>query len=362
MHVSCLKSALNKVLTCLVLVVTLHQKASAHDIIFCGERIPVKNDFVANMLMDVIRKQIPNVNLISLRQRALQYFPFVEASLRKNGLPVDFKYLPIVESGFTIVSSGAGARGFWQLMPATARDLGLTVSATIDERDDVNKATTAACKLLLSYYSQIQKQHKVSSWILTAAAYNFGIGNIFNAIDKQGADYFTMKLNPETAVYVYKMIALKELFEYPELYMKYFGYNVFSAKASPANMPQGNSNVAFFESMSVKVSAKKEEVKEAKETYVAAHIQGKYKNFSDGDLVSIDLDDDLVVKGGYTRKGSTVKGYGWVIDGRVYIDMGYGHEVLLYDKNGEKGVAVASLKKGEPVLLKNKIFDDQSQW
>jgi hypothetical protein len=356
-----LKASITRVLACISLFLSLHQATKAHDIVFCGERIPVKNDFVANMLMDVIRKQIPNVNLVSLRQRALQYFPVVEANLIKNGLPADFKYLPIVESGFANVSSPAGARGFWQLMPATARDLGLTVSADVDERDDISKATTAACRLLVSYYNQIQKQHKVSSWILTAAAYNFGIGNIFHAIDKQGADYFTMNLNPETAVYVYKMIALKELFEYPELYMKYFGYNVFNSKGG-GTLPPGKSNVAFFESMSVKVSTKKEVVKENKETYVAAHVKGKYKDFNDGDLVSIDLDDDLVVKGGYTRKGSTIKGYGWVIDGRVYIDMGYGHEVLLYDKNGEKGLALSALKKGEPVLLKNTIFDDQSQW
>lgn len=353
---------LAKVLAGLLLLCSAQQKVAAHDIIFCGERIPVKNDFVANTLMDVIRKQIPNVNLVSLRQRALAYFPMVEASLRKNGLPLDFKYLPIVESGFTIATSGAGARGFWQLMPATARDLGLVVSATVDERDDIGKSTAAACKLLLSYYNQIQKQHKVSSWVLTAAAYNFGIGNIFSAIDKQGTDYFTMKLNPETAVYVYKMIALKELFEYPELYMKYLGYNVFSASASAGKTQQGMNNVAFFESMSLKVSTKKEVVKEAKETYVAGHIKGKYKNFSDGDLIAIELDDDLVVKGAFTRKGSVIKGAGWVIDSRVYVDLGYGHEVLLYDKNGEKGLAVAALSKGEPVLLKNKIFDDQSQW
>jgi hypothetical protein len=353
---------MKKLLYCILAVCTQALPVRAHDIIFCGERIPVKNDFVANTLMDVIRKQIPSVNLVSLRQRALTYFPMVEANLSKNGLPSDFKYLPIVESGFAIVSSGAGARGFWQLMPATARDLGLVVSASVDERDDINKSTVAACKLLMSYYKQIQKQYSVSSWILTAAAYNFGIGNIFNAIDKQGADYFTMKLNPETAVYVYKMIALKELFEFPELYMKYFGYNVFNDKAKVVNMPPATSNVAFFEAMSVKVSTKKEEVKEPKVSYVAAHIKGKYKEFNDGDLLSIELDDDLVVKGGYTRKGSVIKGSGWVIDGRVYVDLGYGHEVLLYDKNGEKGIMQGALTKGEPVLLKNMIFDDQSQW
>jgi membrane-bound lytic murein transglycosylase D len=227
----------------LVLIISLvlsivANKAAAHDIIFCGERIPVNNDFVANKLMNVIRKQIPNVNLPSLRQRALLYFPFVESFLKRSGLPADFKYLPIVESGFLVQTSGAGARGFWQLMPATAKDMGLVVSTTLDERDDINKSTMAACKVLSSYYTTIQKKHKVSSWILTAAAYNFGIGNIINAIQNQGKDYFTMNLNAETAVYVYKMIAVKELFEFPELYMKSFGYNVFG-KGSPSSGAKG---------------------------------------------------------------------------------------------------------------------------
>ena len=69
-----------------------------------------------------------------------------------------------------------------------------------------------------------------------------------------------------------------------------------------------------------------------------------------------------MVQGGFTRKGSIIKGSGWMIDGKVFVDLGYGHEVTLYDSNTEKGVYVESLRKDQPVLLKNEIYDDQSQW
>lgn len=338
--------------------------SQAHTVSFAGEVIPVDNDFVANKLMNVIRRQIPTANLPSLRIRAMQYFPYIENELKKAGIPSDFKYLPIVESGFLNLSSRVGARGFWQIMPETARELGLIVSQTQDERDDILKSTKAACKLLAQYYSLIYKHHQVASWSLTAAAYNFGIGNIFNAISKQGNNYFTMNLNPETSVYVYKIIAIKELFEYPELYMKNFGYNVFASKNANKTSRGGGDDEAVFKKMDVNVSAQKGKslVEEGKQTFVTAHVLGKYKSFDDGDLVTIELDENLTVRGGYTRKGNIIKGRGWLIDNKVYVDLGYGHAVTLYDVNGEKGIAKNGLKNKTPILLKNEIYDDGSDW
>lgn len=340
------------------------QPGAAHEIIFCGEAIPVDREFVSNKLMNVIRNQIPNVNLPSLRQRALTYFPYVESSLRKAGIPVDFKYLPIVESGFMILSSRVGARGFWQLMPPTAKQYGLVVNGQVDERDDIQKATYAALKELRMNFDYIMRTQKIASWVLTAAAYNFGIGNVIKAIKTKGADYFSMNLNAETALYVYKLIAVKELFEYPELYMKNFGYNVFStANSRQVARGKGDGDAAF-NTVNVNVSNKKNGslARPSKETYVAAHVKGKYKDFNDGDLLSLELDDNLTVQGGYTKKGSGIKGTGWIIDGRVFVDLGYGHDLLLYDVDGKKGLSVEGLKKGTPVLLRNSIYDDGSQW
>jgi len=331
--------------------------------------------------MDVIRRQVPNVNLPSLRNRARQYFPVVEYYLRETGLPQDFKYLAIVESGFQNLTSKVGAGGFWQLMPKTAAGLGLTVSASIDEREDIYKSTYAACRLLASYYKQIKSTYGIYSWVLTAAAYNIGIGNMTKAINKQGNDYFSMNLNPETAMYVYKIIAVKELFEYPELYMQSFGYNIFSAqKSSPRTNTENITNdTSIFQTLQVNVSendgthpaeinvkqpVNNEYLNNTTETiiepdvqkfqYITAYVDGKYKKFTDGEIISFELNEDLKLKGSYTRQGNKIMGKGWLIDDRVFVDLGYGdHGVILLDAmDAKKGLALSSLKNKQPVLLK----------
>jgi membrane-bound lytic murein transglycosylase D len=339
----------------------------AHDIIFCGERIPVEDRFVSEKLMGILKKQINYVNVPSLRQRMNQYMGQVEYILRVTGLPDDFKYLAIVESGFkNNAVSGVGAAGFWQLMPPTARELGLIVNGVIDERNDFEKATYAACKVLANYYLYIRKRFGISSWVLTSAAYNNGIGNIQNAIKKQGTNYFNMQLNEETAAYVYKIIAVKELFQFPELYMKDFGYNIFNitkaSKTKGVTEPDkvGGMTVKVNENdgdhpvnLTSRVNAKKViKPDENKVTFVGAQITGKYKKFKDGDIISFILQDDLKVFNRFTAKGSVIQGRGWIIDDRILVDMGYNYNVLLLDTKNEKGVALNSLKNKEFVLMK----------
>lgn len=345
--------------------------AKEHDIIFCGEMIPVSNDFVATKLMNVIKSQIPNANLPSLRARANDYFPYVESYLRREGLPTDFKYLPIVESGFNLVSSQVGAAGFWQLMPETARGLGLVVNESIDERNDIEKATKAACRTLRDYYNYIKRRHGKASWVLTAAAYNWGIGNISKAINNQGQDYFAMNLNPETAAYVYKIIAVKELWEYPEQYMSGFGYNVFKVakkEVKPTEPIQTTAPkpAAIFEKLdltaythSASEPEKQIEVQSLYKTeYKGAYIKKSYKKFKDGDLVEIVLEEDLLIPGSYTEKG-TISGKGWLIDDRIFVDLGFGKFVAVYDSKYKKGIAAESLRKDEPVLLKIETYKDE---
>lgn len=341
----------------------------AHDIIFCGERIPVGDKFVSDKLMNIIKKQINYVNVPSLRQRVNQYMNQVQYYLHETNIPEDFKYLAIVESGFKNAVSNAGAAGFWQLMPETARELGLTVNGLVDERNDFNKSTYAACKVLANYYLYIRKQFGVSSWVLTAAAYNNGIGNIQNAIKKQGANYFQMQLNEETAAYVYKIIAVKELFEYPELYMNDFGYNIFTTAARPGSKNQDNNNISDklnIGGMTIKVDEtdgvhpvnldnklkplKRTDVSKIK--FVAAQIQGKYKKFKDGEIVSFVLEEDLQVFNRFNAKGTVIQGRGWIIDDRVQIDLGYDHNVILLDLRNEKGISLKELKYKGSVLLK----------
>ncbi len=343
---------------------------AAQDIYFCGEKIPLSDKFVADKLMNIIKKHINYINLPSLKVKINQYMPEVERFLLETNLPQDLKYLAIVESGFkTDVTSSAGAAGFWQLMPKTARQWNLTVNETIDERTDFNKSTLAACRELASNYLNIRKTYGISSWVLTAAAYNFGIGNIGNAIKREGKNYFEMNLNKETAEYVYKIIAVKELFEFPELYMKGFDYNIFTTtktnKLKNAN-EKDNTEKMNLGGMKVKVNENDGEhpsnlnkklnpvINEdpSKVKFVNAQISGKYKNFKDGNVVSILLQDELQVINRFNGKGTTVQGRGWIIDGRVAVDLGFDHAVILYDKNKEKGVALKSLKNKEQVILK----------
>ena len=361
----------------------IYSQSSAHDIIFCGEAIPVTDHFVADKLMNIIRQQINYVNMPQLRARANKYFGIVEYYLHATGLPEDFKYLAIVESGFTNAVSSAGAAGFWQIMPETARDWGLTVNDKIDERDDIYKSTLAACKELARNYLYIKRKYGISSWVLTAAAYNHGIGNIENAIKRDGKDYFQMNLNAETAAYVYKIIAVKELFEYPEIYVKKFGYNVFSKAPNKTAIQDDKPDLNSFSSMTLKVNEKdgdhpenldtatvfynKKDIKNyipqknfnaEKVNFLYARIVGKYKNFQDGDFISFKLEDNLQVHNNFTAKGSILKWQGWEIDDRIYVDPGFGHNVILYDLKNNHGLSLSSLNKNNTVVIAVNKVDD----
>lgn len=363
-----------KIIACLVFFAIVSYKpfyneSRAHPIIFCGEYIPVDNDFVASKLMNVIKSQVNYVNMPSLRASAAMYFDYVTYQLRLNGIPDDFKYLPIVESGFRLVSSGVGARGFWQLMPETARGLGLRVDAIVDERDDIEKSTKAACRVLKDYYLYLSKKHKKTSWVLAAAAYNFGIGNMSKAVASQGDNYFTMSLNSETALYVYKIIAIKELFEFPELYMKNFGYNILTTlkpqtKAAPPPSQQATgsniSDSSAAESLASFINTAKPApfVNPPVIKSFFANISGRYKKFKDGDLVHIRLQEDMEFPGFFRRQGNEFIGSGWILEGRVYVELPYGHSLQLFDQDFKKGISLSQLQDGEPVVLKLSYTDD----
>ena len=93
-----------------------------------------------------------------LIKRANRYFPIIEPILKANGIPDDFKYLAVIESHLDPrVSSPARAVGTWQLLEGTARQYGLTITPTVDERCDVAKATEAACRYLKALSTMRQK-------------------------------------------------------------------------------------------------------------------------------------------------------------------------------------------------------------
>ena len=177
-----------------------------------GEDVPM-DDFGVREALD--REFIVNTyrhsGTILYLKKASRWFPVIEPILAVEGVPEDFKYLCVIESGLSQVVSPSGAAGFWQFMKKTAPEYGLEVSTTVDERYNVEKATKAACDYLKESYEMF------GSWSLAAASYNMGRTGVTNRLDEQGvSNYWDLHLNSETARYVYRILAVKEVMENPE--------------------------------------------------------------------------------------------------------------------------------------------------
>jgi membrane-bound lytic murein transglycosylase D len=163
-----------------------------------------------------------SVSLIIIK-RANRYFPIIEPILKRNGIPDDFKYLAVIESNLDPRAiSGAGAAGFWQLMPKTAEQYGLEVNDEVDERYHVEKATAAACKYFRIAYT------KYNNWTTVAASYNAGMGRISEEQSKQQvSESFDLLLNSETSRYVFRIMAMKQFLENPKAFGYTLDYNDF---------------------------------------------------------------------------------------------------------------------------------------
>lgn len=145
--------------------------------------------------------------------RSKIYFPRFEEILAEKGMPLDLKYLSVVESGLTpAATSRSGAAGLWQFMKPTGRMLGLKITRTVDERRDIEKSTAAAADYLMKLYGQFD------DWTLAIAAYNCGPGNMRKAIRKSGGkkSFWEIKryLPKETREYVPKFIAMTYVMNY----------------------------------------------------------------------------------------------------------------------------------------------------
>lgn len=178
---------------------------------FCGEKIPANNfEIQQNLEKEFFNNAYWKSNSTVLFNKAQKWFPYIEPILKQQGVPDDFKYLAVIESHLSNIVSPAGAAGFWQLVPNSARAYDLEVNQYVDERYDVEKSTVAACKHIKDAYAEFH------NWTLAAAAYNMGIGGVKNALKKQNAsDYFSLLLNSETKSFVYRILAYKTLFSSP---------------------------------------------------------------------------------------------------------------------------------------------------
>jgi len=181
---------------------------------FAGEVAPLDKHYVLERLdRELLVNNFWHSNSILVLKRAAKYFPIIEPILQENGIPDDFKYLAVIESGLTQVKSPVGAEGFWQFMAQTARDFGLEVNGDIDERLNLIKATESAAAYLTVAYAEF------GNWTLAAAAYNAGVQRIKTSLGKQQTNsYYDLFLNEETSRYMYRMLATKLIFESPESY------------------------------------------------------------------------------------------------------------------------------------------------
>ncbi|WP_457615953.1 LysM peptidoglycan-binding domain-containing protein [Lutibacter sp.] len=149
----------------------------------------------------------------NLMERARYFFPMFEEQLDKYNIPLEIKYLAIVESALKPrARSRVGATGLWQFMYQTGKQFNLNVSSYVDERSDPYRSTEAACKYLSNLYKIF------GDWDLALAAYNSGPGNVTKAIRRSGGstNYWNIRhyLPRETAGYVPSFYATLYIFEY----------------------------------------------------------------------------------------------------------------------------------------------------
>lgn len=197
------------------------------------DEIPVFDDSIYNQRIEFLASQttIPLVfnahvkrfiELYAMQRRKLTsrmlglahvYFPMFEETLDKYNMPLELKYLAMIESALNpLAGSRVGAKGLWQFMYATGKLYGLNSNTLVEERYDPLKATDAACRCMLDLYS------KYKDWFLVLAAYNAGPGNVNKAIVRAGGvmDYWAIwpYLPRETQSYVPSFIAVNYVVSY----------------------------------------------------------------------------------------------------------------------------------------------------
>jgi len=195
---------------------------------FAGEAVPLQDPDIRERLdRELLVNTYWQSNGLLIFKRANKAFPVIEPILKQYGIPDDFKYLAVIESGLLNVVSPAGARGVWQIMPTTAKELGMEVNDNVDERYHLEKSTIAACKYLLD------AKKRFGTWTEAAAAYNAGNTGISRRLNSQEVEsYYNLLLGEETGRYVFRILALKEIMSDPKKY----GFN-FREKDLYATIP-----------------------------------------------------------------------------------------------------------------------------
>jgi membrane-bound lytic murein transglycosylase D len=182
---------------------------------FAGEKVPLNNpDIKERMDRELLVNTYWQSNGLLLIKRANKYFPIIEPLLKEYGIPDDFKYLAVAESGLQNNNSPAGAAGFWHFMKTTGKEYGLEINSYVDERYHIEIATRVAAEYL------INAKKRFGSWTLAAASYNAGVSGISRQQERQLIynSYYDLLLNDETSRYLFRILALKEILSNPYKY------------------------------------------------------------------------------------------------------------------------------------------------
>lgn len=182
---------------------------------FCGSDINLdRTDMYERFDRELTSLVYGHGTTLLMLKRANKYFPVMAPILKANGIPEDFLYLACVESSLSHRAySPAKAAGIWQFIPATATQYGLEVSDEVDERYNLEKATAAACRFFRNAYA------KYGDWPTVMASFNGGMGRISTELEKQmQTSSFNLYLAEETSRYVFRIMALAEIFSDPAKY------------------------------------------------------------------------------------------------------------------------------------------------
>ncbi|WP_457554096.1 transglycosylase SLT domain-containing protein [Desulfobacula sp.] len=186
------------------------------DIQFCNIKIPIEQQDVKERLeKELLLALWSRPQVILWIKRFARFSPHVEKILKQYNLPLDLKYVPIIESALRPhASSSKGAVGYWQFLKSTGRKYGLRIDSQVDERRNIFKSTHAACKYLKAL------ENKFGSYLLALSAYNMGEYGLTREIKTQNNNnnFFSLYLPLETQRYVFKLICAKLILENKESY------------------------------------------------------------------------------------------------------------------------------------------------
>lgn len=185
---------------------------------FAGEPVPLHMMDVRERLdREIHVNSYWHSSTIFLIKRSHRWLPEIERILEENGIPTDFKYLSVIESGLENAVSHKQAVGFWQIREATGKELGLEINREVDQRYDPYASTVAATKYLK------KAKERFGNWTNVAASYNMGMYGFDEELkDQKVESYYDLLLNEETSRYMFRLLAIKEILENPRKY----GYDI----------------------------------------------------------------------------------------------------------------------------------------